>query len=309
LVLLVVLAVSSGAGEDPVAPDPHLGRWQVVRSQDVAQVHDGWSTPVYLEVSELGWGESIFVSPDGKTIWYMYYPGKDLLTDIENGNFVDDTDIYFSKSPDGQFRTQQKLDAFFASEEQISASGVMIDSDGHVWYNSNHEGLVNGDWEHENIYRDDQLLPFNDPVKTYANPHYCQARDELWFDSIVDTEISVLKHAAANGFEGRPVVAPHPINSENEDVQDSQPWLSADCDTLYFTSNRHKIGRYFDGPGIFRSQRLGEDAWSEPELMVTSRVAVGDPALTADGRTMFFVQHFEKDGEFRTGLFFTQKRR
>ena len=212
---------------------------------------------------------------------------------------------------------------YLLSEDQYTAAGISVDANGNLWYSSNREGRAGGwtpgDYDTENIYMNGALLPFNRKDENPGNPHYCEARDELWFDCNADTDICVMKNAAANSFAGRPEKAPYPINSkyartasEREKFSgafDAQAWLSPDCDTIYFTSNRDRLGQDFDGPWVYRSRRLGADRWSEPEVVIRSWIGVGDVSLTADGRKIFFVQfHMNEKVEFRTGLFYAERR-
>ncbi len=303
---LILFLFISGCSKEDTDID-----WMQVRDSDKATVAPDWKEPNYLLISELGWIESIHSSPDGKTLWYMYYKGKDLRTDAMTGNYVEaDVDIYLSiQDGNGNFAKHNILkNPTIASDNRSAASGTMVDDDDNVWYSSNHEALKTNDWDTENIYRNNELLQFNDSSVTYGNPHYCKEKDELWFDGIMDRQIWVLKEASKNNFSGTPEIAPLPINSIGKDITNSQAWLSKDGNTMYFTSNRHKVGEYYDGPGIFKSLRSGNDMWSEPELVVSSKVAIGDPCLNEQENKLFFVQYFEKDNQYRTGVFYTTLR-
>lgn len=86
-----------------------------------------------------------------------------------------------------------------------------------------------------------------------------------------------------------PVNLEGPVNSVGDDLQ---PCFTADGDTIYFTSDRDGAL----GPAIYRSARSG-GTWGEAELVV--RGIVGEPSITADGRTLYFV-HVLSDAE---GLF------
>ena len=270
--------------------------WLQIFKQDRPQIVSGdWKEPVYLEVNQLGWIESGHITSDGELLYYMFYPGKDLFgTVLVGGPFQGSADIYVSKrEPDGQFRTHKPVDQY-GMVEVYGAAGIMPDEEGNYFYNSEREarsgGMTPGEYR-ENIYRNDKLLGFNTEELREGNPHYCKAKDELWFDCSADESICVLKDAARDNFEGKPEPAPAPINAVNEDAHDMQPWLDATCETLYFASNRERVGEDFDGPWIFTSKRLGEDKWSEPELVMKSKVAVGEPTLTKDGKKLYFSQY------------------
>jgi hypothetical protein len=70
-----------------------------------------------------------------------------------------------------------------------------------------------------------------------------------------------------------------PINTLADDYQ---PTFTADGDTMYYASGRNPI----IGMAIYRSVRDGS-AWGDPELVI--RGLAGEPALTADGRLLYFV--------------------
>jgi WD40-like Beta Propeller Repeat len=301
--------------------EPDTDEWAAIRAWDTAVLSAEWSDPVYLEVSRLGWTESLHVSESGDTIYYFFYPALDFFTlRVNDGPFEDDGDIYMSRiEPDGQFRTQQAVDQFYLSEDLFTSAGVSVDADGNFWYTSNREGRPDGwvpdDYANENIFRNGELLPMNKQDENPANPYYCAEKDELWFDCRMDTEICVLKNAVADGFYGEPQKVPLPINFAHPEAYDpttgltnyvnAQPWLTPDCNTIYFTSNR---GRPGEGPWIYKAERIDEDVWSEPEVVVKSEAAVGEPSLTADGQKLFFVQFFiNEEGAIRTGLFVAEK--
>ncbi len=71
-----------------------------------------------------------------------------------------------------------------------------------------------------------------------------------------------------------------PINSA---AWESQPSLSADGQTLYFTSNRSK------NKDIWKSKRLADGTWSNPEkLSINTAGHEEGPFIHADGQTLYF---------------------
>jgi len=295
--LSVLLALLACRKDTPVSPtDPAQDRWAAIRAGDVARVSAEWATPIRLPVSDGNWEDSAFVTADGGTVLFTYYPAEDLLSAVlRGGPFVDDLDIYRSDTP---FVAKIRDTRYFFSEDVFSAAGQMIADNGDAFYHSNRQGGT----DQTDIYRNSERLAFNSSGKSEGNPHYCVAMDELWFDEN-DQNIYVLKTAAANNFTGQPVLAPAPINAGGQDLQ---PWLSADCRTMYFATNR---GCSATGPCIYMTRRLAADAWSEPTLVIQSRTGVGEPSLTADGRRLFFIQLFQDDqGRFTSDIFYTQRR-
>ncbi|MBI2568399.1 MAG: hypothetical protein HYV63_15360 [Candidatus Schekmanbacteria bacterium] len=291
--VLLACAVAIGC---TAAADPSTDRWAAIRRADIALVAVGWDAPVRLETSDGNWEDSPFVTADGATLLFAYYPAEDLLADVQSGGpFADDIDIYQSAGP----FTRKSLDTrFYFSVDLYSAAGPMIAENGEVFYHSNRSGNT----DDVDLYRGRELLPFNVADRNWGNPHYCAARDELWFDES-DRDIFVLENAAAGGWAGVPRRAPAPINAAGMDVSDFQPWLNRTCDELYFTS-----GRLNQGPAIFHSLRTEDGGWSDPELVISSRTGVGEASLTGDGRQLFFVQLFEDaHGNHASDLFVTNR--
>ena len=77
-----------------------------------------------------------------------------------------------------------------------------------------------------------------------------------------------------------------------------------DCETMYFTSDRKQ--RWVNA--IYMSNRVGENGWSEPELVAESKVGVGEPTLTDNGKTMFFVVAFKSPRrDLNADIYYTER--
>ncbi|MGH2374068.1 MAG: hypothetical protein ACRDIC_11470, partial [bacterium] len=174
-----------------------------------------------------------------------------------------------------------------------SEGGVMIASNGDIYYHSNRYG-DDGKFDTD-IYRNRERLPFNDATEE-QNPHYCEVTKDLVFD-IGDREIWTFK-------DGKKWKLGLPFNVPG--TSSFQPYLTPDCQTMYFTSNRGDVASR--GPVIYRTTRT-KDGWTPPAPVVWAKVGVGEPSLTADERYLFFVQLFRsRDGSHNSDIFFTQKR-
>ena len=113
----------------------------------------------------------------------------------------------------------------------------------------------------------------------------------------------MLKNAAANNFAGEIELVPAPINIQGS--PSLQPFLTPDCNTLYFATNRGES----TGPTIYKSTRIGDTSWSEPELVVKGKTGVGEPTLTDDGQYLFFLQLFKaSDGTTTSDIFYTKRK-
>lgn len=284
-------------------PKPGEGdAWAKVRADDVAQLSKEWSTPVFLGINKYnGWIDSLHVADDGKTLYYVFYPGADLMADTATGNFKGEADIYMAEFP---FEKHTKLDKYFMAKSPYSSCCVQLDAEGAFWYNSNYEGRpggsAEGDYDWHPLYRNDQLVPLNEKGKDFGDVFYCAAKDELW--GVSGGELKRIKNAKANGFKGKPEKAPDTLSSD----PGGQPYLTPDCNTLYYSTNLGDTKS--QGPVFYKSTRTGEDKWSKPEPFLWGKVGVGEWTMTADGKA-FFVQLFKNDkGETRIGAFSTERK-
>jgi hypothetical protein len=275
------------------------GGWKEVWEKDRPTVAEGWGEPAMLEVNLDDWGDSLWVTPDGKSIYFMWVKG-DPLTDIflGKGYTGGQPSIYVSHSP---FETKQIVDKYYFAEKDFGAAGPMQDDNGDWWYMTNRQWKENKKIDTD-IHMNYDLLPFNNDEQ-YVNPHYCVSKDELWFDRD-DTEIMVLKNAKAGGFAGVAGLAPEPINDVKPETKESQPWLSSDCNTMYFSSSRDSG----TSPHIYMSERIGKDEWSKPvPIVYGTTYGVGEVSLTNDGgegAKLFYEQIIRNEDETFTTLFF-----
>ncbi|MEK6847240.1 MAG: hypothetical protein AABY16_03675 [Nanoarchaeota archaeon] len=302
IIFLILILIIFGSKEKEPPSQNQMDKWAQALETHTLQIAQGWSEPVVLEVSDGNWGDSITVSPDGNTIYFMWYPG-DLLTDqVLSGQPKDpyeyNADIYKSEKP---FKTKQKDNRYYFVENPWSAAGPMVDSEGNIFYFSNRFGGVDDQYDND-IYKNSERLAFNNN-DNHENPHYCKTLDELWMTTSEDKEILVLKNAMANGFDGVPQLAPPPINVLNS--KSTMPWLSDDCNTLYFVTTRFDPEKW--RLAIVKSERLGENQWSEPELVISgAKLSVGEVTLTKDEKQLFFEQVLERQKEDGTKEYTTQ---
>jgi hypothetical protein len=256
-----------------------------IQSNNTAILSEEWDKPVALDLNSNLWEDGVYISADGKTLYYVIYPGEDLVNDAINNDFKGDIDIYYSEYP---FLEGKKHSL---SEKPWSEGGVMI-SGNDIYYMSNK--LVDGNDKiyDDNIYKNDQLLSFNTDVSE-GDPHYCSKNDELYY--WYENKIFVYKNNQVEKL-------PSPINDGDESIQ---PFLTRDCQTMYFTSKRDNDQVL----KIYKSNRINDNNWNEPELIVSSKYGVGEPTLTDDKTKIYFVQIFRSDdGKYSSDIYYAEKK-
>ena len=304
IIALAGLIIAAGMITSPrnTLPEMDPQEWKTIWANDPPQFGEGWGNPTLLEVNLNDWGDSIWVTPTGERIYFMWIEGDPFSSIfLGKGAITTDPDVYYSDEP---FVEKHVDTRFYLTEKYYGAAGPMIDAEGNYWYMSVRDYINDGKTDTD-IFRNFERLPFNTDAQ-HTNPHYCVAKDELWFD-LDDHQIMVLEKAKENGFNGVPVDAPEPINTPGDEVKESQPWLSSDCNTMYFTSGR--LGTL----GIFKSTRNESNEWSEPiPIIYGTKYGVGEPSLTNDGKEgsrLFYEQILrnEDTSVFTTVFFYIEK--
>lgn len=299
---LLILVVFVFVVNAPSAPAPTQAEWDKIRAADIPVFSSEWGTPVRLAVSDAGWEDSLFVTPDGQRVYFAYYSG-DLIGDFASRKFVDDLDMYYSDAP---FTSKIKDTRFHLSEDIWSEVGPMLTDSGDYFYNSNRDYL-NDKKADTDVWMNNERLAFNDAVadSEYGNPHYDESTDTLWMDEL-DQRMWVLKNAKANNFSGTPEPAPSPIQVDG--YSNFQPWLSANGKTILFSTNRGDIPG-INGPAIYLSTRSEAGEWASPQLIAYSKTGLGEATMTADGKRLFFIQLFsDGKGNHTTDMFYVEKK-
>ena len=301
---------------NPPPPTPPNGNVDVyayhqIDRANAATIHEpGWRTPIKLGVNDNGWEDSPFLSRDGKTLLFFWHP-SDRLGDpaeaekvheyvvfnqqkaIKNGM---DGKVYVSVAP---FQTRAIHDISRNKIYPSADSCPYISVSGDVYHCSTLEAFQLGFGVAPKGYRNKTRIDLGTDGEE-VNHHYCDAADELWFDCPGDQNICLLKDAAAGGFMGRAERAPEPINRSPQ-TNDSQPYLTDDCQTLYFTSDREGV------LAIFKTRRNGDD-WSSPKKFISHPAGVAELSMTATGDTIAFSQLFwRKDGSPGLDIWYAEK--
>ena len=258
-----------------------------VNSSPVAGEEDGltiiqeeeWSTPVKLQADDEGAEDGTYITRDGRYVLFYHVPVW--------GHGDADPQIYYSERP---FETRQVHP--ITSEDFNAEAGPYISEANDTYYTKTF--IVLDPEPHEAtprkiVMNDGSTIIDMGTGEHEGNPHYCDEWDELYANieyESGDTDIAVFK-------DGETTILPEPINLPGN--LELQPFLTDDCQTMYFTSSRGKLINIFPLQ-VYKSQRLGEFEWSEPVLFLSHPQpegmlgGVGEFSMTRDGKQMVFLE-------------------
>ena len=321
IVACLLLVGCGGGGSAPdepneprPRPNPSDDPYDVYRPdpRNAATIHEtGWRPPLKLGVNTDSWEDSPFLTRDGKSLLYFFHPSTRLTDPAEERRVAEyvnqnrqraiadgnDGKVYVSARP---FMTRA-IHPISQNKIHPSADACpYISLGGDVYHCSTLEAFeINGSAPPKN-YRNGDRLELGTGGEE-VNAHYCDARDELWFDCPGDQQVCVMQNAAQNGFGGTSQEAPSPINFASG-ANDSQPFLTDDCQTLFFTSDRNS-----GVLTIYRSRRQGQ-SWSTPEPFVSHPTGVAELTMTSDGRSIAWAQLFRRsDGSVGLDIWYAEK--
>lgn len=239
-------------------------------------LYNNWKNPTFLSVNSDKWEDGAYITGDGSILYFVIYHG-DLLRDILAGSLKGEIDVYQSRKP---FTSKSKVPI---SEKTWAEGGVMI-SGNDMYYMSN-KYAQDGKYDTD-IYKNGVRMSFS-TSEDEDDPHYCAARDELYFwkKDNGDSNIYVYSNNEIKKL-------PNPINTASNDIQ---PFLTTNCQEMWFTSDREGNSR------IYHSFRNG-DTWGEVHLRASSTYGVGEPTLTDDEKYLFFVKIDFKDGKHDSNI-------
>ena len=274
LVALLTTAACSNEVAGPSDVGTEIGR---------ATIHEsGWSPPVKLAVSDGGWEDSPYLTRDGGELLFFYHPAADILTNPVAAAAMQDGRIFVSYYP---FTTKTQHPV--STPDRVWEAGPYISAHGVFFYHRTDFPTPN------RIVRAGQVLDFGTPGHQ-SNPHYCDAMDELYYDDDAN-DIWMYK----NGVVSR---VPPPINGPSFDYQ---PFLTDDCQTMYFTSNRGSGGAGLPF-WVYRATRSAS-GWNEPTLFISHPDSVGELTISANHRRMVFVELTRVPDGMRTDLYMSER--
>ncbi|TSC75890.1 MAG: hypothetical protein G01um101430_60 [Parcubacteria group bacterium Gr01-1014_30] len=290
LVFFVLIVIGENRFENPIMVLDDVDSSPVPGEPGLARVNEsGWSVPVKLGFNDIGWEDSSYITKDGRYVLFFYHPTPSQFDEeAKKATGVNDGRIYFSKRP-------------FTTKELHPASKPGFPSDGgpYIAQNGDFYYMSIGIFKPLRIVKNGKRLNLGTGDEE-SNPHYCDAEDELYFDSPDGQRIAVHKN-------GETTFLPEPINVPG--TQNFQAFVADDCQTMYFTSTRDASEGILPLQ-VYKSQRLGEFKWSQPQLFLIypGTGGVGEFSMTRDGNQIVFTQMArDADGVFRNNIYYAER--
>ncbi len=291
IVLFVVVGKAADRFENPIIILETVNSSPVTGERGIARVVEpGWSIPVKLGFNDIGWEDSSYITRDGEHVLMFYHPTSNQFDKAAHeASGVDDGRIYISKRP---FLTKELYP--ISKPGWPSEGGPYISESNDFYYMK-----TSFFGKKLRVMKNKKALDLGTEEKE-SDPHYCDAKEELYFDAPVAKKIAMNKN-------GITTYLPEQINKPN--TQNFQAFLTDDCETLYFTSTRGSWKGILPFQ-VYKSTRLGEFSWSEPKLFLRfpELGGVGEFTMTRDGKQAVFTQMAQdKDSVFRNNIYYTEK--
>lgn len=339
LFLLIFLrALTSNATSSTTVIEDTGINWAEIRANDVAITSAEWGTSKLFELSSPGWEEGYYISLDGNEFYFIYTqidmfayltgktnvvgPQRDksnqcthpeLLTPHTCGGLIEPlpflkiprADQFYSTFRNGKWSEPiphpltrdypiggitlvGKNKAYFMSGFQDEESDIE---------DIGYAEKINGVWGEKIKIEAVSSLKYSD-----SDPYVNQADDEMFFWSTRPAKFgkkNIYRSVKVNGVWGEPELLNAPINTDKDDMM-----TLLVGNYLYFASNQGNPNKL----AIWKSLRLGDNEWGTPELVISSKVGVGEPAMAADGKRLYFEQIFtDNRGNFNPEIMYVDR--
>lgn len=208
-----------------------------------------------VRINTHGWTDSPYLTPDGKRLYFMYTPFNFMPWLLRD-------EAPARRGPD--------------------RPGHHSNPDGNPWGDSD---LYVSERQPDGTWSAPVNLPFNDDGADACVIVTADGKAIYWQKEGASTDIYVVRLGDDNQWD-TPTPLPAPVNTP--DYHELNPHVSADENTLYFSSDRP--GGY-GGLDLYVTKRLDDDQWSEPQnLGATINTADDEDQVwtTEDQQTMYF---------------------
>jgi hypothetical protein len=252
-------------------------------------INESWASPVPLSdtINSAGLEDSPFILPEGDELYFFYTPDAKIPPEKQLTDGV--TGIYYSEKHNDEWSEPVRIS--LQEKGKLSLDGCQFINGNIMWFCSAREGnfrdidiykaeLKNGNWS--NWENAGKLLNVEYEI---GELHLTSDGKELYFHSDRSggrggLDIWVTENTDGNWQE------PRNLKDINSEESEGWPFISQDKQELWFTRT------YKGTPAIFRSIKLNDGTWSEPELILYQ--FAGEPSLDKYGN-IYFVHHYYHD--------------
>jgi Tol biopolymer transport system component len=251
----------------------------------------GWSPPAPLgaPVNTAGAEDSPFITPDGQTLYFFFTPDVSIPAERQLLDGV--TGIWVARRAGDGWGEPERVP--LADPGELHLDGCPFVRDDWMVFCSAREGNAreidlytarsqDGAWTDWQNWGE----PFNVAYQV-GEMHVTADGRFLYFGSNRPGGLGGMDLWVAEKSGdawGEPVNLGPQVNTSGDE---NRPFVTADGQELWFDSTSRQ-GQ--PGPAIFRSLRQPDGSWGAPEEIVSS--FAGEPTLTGDGRTLYFVHHY-----------------
>ena len=255
------------------------------------EIIPGWSEPIPLEgpVNTAGGEDSPFVTSDGNALYFFFTP--DVNTPAQQQVFDGVTGIWVSRRKGGAWSDPVRVllaepgapagdGCPMAVGDRLYFCSIRAGNKREIeWYYATWGGSAWGDAANAGGW-------MNGTVEV-GEMHITAGYREIYFASKRAGGLGGLDlwvaPGAADGW-GEPVNLGPQVNTTGDE---NRPFVSDDGAELWFDS-ASRSGK--PGPSVYLCRRQADGAWGDCRETVSS--FAGEPNLTADGRTLYFVHPY-----------------
>jgi hypothetical protein len=251
----------------------------------------GWSQPEPLPypVNTAGGEDSPFILPDGQTLYYFFTPDvsipaeKQILDGVTGIWVTQQTGEGWSEPVRIHLQDAGKLaldGCEFVMGERMYFCTTREGYTGIQWFSAERrDGLWQG-WR----YAGDELKQTEYQV---GELHISADGQELYFHSARPGGLGGLdlwvSQMTSSGW-GEPANLGPQVNTSGDE---GWPYVSPDGNELWFNASS-QAGK--PGPAIYLSTREADGSWGKAREIISS--FAGEPSLSGDGKTLYFVHHY-----------------
>jgi hypothetical protein len=263
---------------------PEMDYWPPIAS-------NGWSKPEPLPypVNTSGGEDSPFILPDGQTLYFFFTPDVSIPAEKQLMDGV--TGIWITRQLAGSWSEPERI--WLEDPGEIALDGCEFISGNIMYFCTAREGysgihwfkaeFQNGAWGQWQFASDELKLT----EYQVGELHISADGQNLFYHSDREGglgDLDIWNSSMAPDGWGEPVNLGAGVNTPGIE---GWPYLSPDGMELWYLGTS-QLGH--PGPAIFMSRRQPDGNWGVGVEIISS--FAGEPALSADGQTLYFVHHY-----------------